>query len=775
MTTQKNTKINFDTKSQLAKLIATENITIQHNQVKTASFDTVNRILTLPIFKVQSGDVYDMLIAHECSHALYTPADGWSKISGDDELRSYVNVLEDTRIDKLIQKKYPGVVRNYLNGFDIMEKQNFFGLRGRDINKDLMLIDKINMRSKSMNRINFNFSSEDKKWLTKVDALKTFNQVVKLAKEMLNWQKDQIEQLKKLPDFDTHPLVENYNLDDEQDSDNNVNTKDSNTDVKSEDSKSSNDGDGDKESDVTNSDDKKEDEKGKEANSYDINGAGGDGGVDPKKLVAITDSSYEKNKEQLLDGKTKYTYFNLPEPNLKKVIVSSKDWIKQWKQYSFKAGEYSTLDKTARIEYINWLKNNFKQFKNDNKKTVNYLVKEFEMKKSATAYKRASTDKTGVIDPLKLKDYKFSDDIFKRLTILPDAKNHGMMMLLDWSGSMCDVIKQTIDQLMNLVWFCQKINIPFEVYLFTSEMDGSDSTTYEYDDNMNKTDIKKVSWNYKHGDGYFANFNLVNVASHRMKKNELDDSLMYLHHMGLYYNDRYTNRSWDPNWNNPFHYKGDRFDIPKEYWLGTTPLNEALVVMNKIIPMFKQKYNIEKMTFITLTDGGANSNYGTETITNTEKGLMIQKSDGRGTPVITIGKKQYTTDNHFCGQLTTMLLNVLKDQYQINTIGFYVVKRLNRMWELESMIGKYKDWSDKQSKLQSIKNKFSKDKVADVIKPGYNRYFLLNGKTMAVENTDLSNVNSDMKAGKIKQLFSKSMKGRIVSRSLLNKFIEEVA
>ena len=78
------TQINIDIKSQLAKLIATENITIQHNNVKTASFDTVNRILTLPIFKVQSGDVYDMLIAHECSHALYTPTNGWKKIADDD-------------------------------------------------------------------------------------------------------------------------------------------------------------------------------------------------------------------------------------------------------------------------------------------------------------------------------------------------------------------------------------------------------------------------------------------------------------------------------------------------------------------------------------------------------------------------------------------------------------------------------------------------------------------------------------------------------------------
>ena len=91
------------------------------------------------------------------------------------------------------------------------------------------------------------------------------------------------------------------------------------------------------------------------------------------------------------------------------------------------------------------------------------------------------------------------------------------------------------------------------------------------------------------------------------------------------------------------------------------------------------------------------------------------------------------------------------------------------------MIGQYKDWNDKQSKLEAVKKKFNKDKVADVNKPGYNKYFLLNGKTMTVENTDLSAVNDGMKAGKIKQLFSKSMKGRIVSRSLLNKFIEEVA
>ena len=70
-------------KNQLAKLLATENITVQENNVKTASFDVVNRVLTLPIFKTDSKDVTDMLIAHECAHALFTPTKSWNEITDD--------------------------------------------------------------------------------------------------------------------------------------------------------------------------------------------------------------------------------------------------------------------------------------------------------------------------------------------------------------------------------------------------------------------------------------------------------------------------------------------------------------------------------------------------------------------------------------------------------------------------------------------------------------------------------------------------------------------
>ncbi len=41
--------LNIDSKSQLAKLLATENITIQHNNVATASFNLEDRVLTIPV------------------------------------------------------------------------------------------------------------------------------------------------------------------------------------------------------------------------------------------------------------------------------------------------------------------------------------------------------------------------------------------------------------------------------------------------------------------------------------------------------------------------------------------------------------------------------------------------------------------------------------------------------------------------------------------------------------------------------------------------------
>ena len=79
---------------------------------------------------------------------------------------------------------------------------------------------------------------------------------------------------------------------------------------------------------------------------------------------------------------------------------------------------------------------------------------------------------------------------------------------------------------------------------------------------------------------------------------------MYMYHMAYYYNASFVyHKEWNSDLNMA---RYDSYGIPRQYNLGNTPLNEALIFCNGLIPLFKKKYGIEKMTFITLTDGGAN-------------------------------------------------------------------------------------------------------------------------------------------------------------------------
>ena len=767
--------MNLEVKSNLAKLLANENITIQHNNVKTASFDVKNRVLTLPIFKEKSGDVYDMLIAHECAHALWTPYEQWQGIDNA-ELRSYVNVLEDCRIDLLIQAKYPGVVRNYQNGFDILEKQNFFGIAGKDINKEFMIIDKINLRSKSLQRMPFIFSSEDKSWLAKVDSLKTFDDVLVLAKELLDWQKEQVEQMQKLPEFDSHPLIKSYDLgDDEDDFDDEDDQQDGDGDGEGNgsDTKESDD-EADELNDFNNFGDQKADDekdsnqsgdngqsteniKSNEAKESDrfAKGAGGDGTM--KQLKSITDDSYNQKQEELQDKKSKgFRYGNIPTPNLGKdgCLTSWKTFLSDMEKYKVEQLRHYSGAKS----YVEYLERDFKKFTKENKKTVMYLVKEFEMKKAATAYKRASTDKTGIIDPLKLPQYQYNEDIFKKLTIIPDGKNHGMMMLLDWSGSMSDVLFNTVKQLINLVEFCRKVNIPFEVYFFTSERNYREEETTK-------------GFTHNKGDWFFENFHLVNCLSHRMNKKQADLALKTMYHMGMYFDDRYSGswrmRSYDPSADQLA--ASENYGIPNKYYLGNTPLNESLIYMDKLIPMFRKKYGIEKMTFITLTDGAGNSTrgkiFGSDFDPYDDREYYKQK-------VYQIGKSKFIGEYQ---NFTTKLLEHLQKAHKCNVIGFYVVKRVKR-WDIEKYINDYKNYDDKISQYNRMRKELTRDKAIAVNADGYSKFFLLDGKKLAVESFDMDNV--EIKKGtpsEFKRIFGKSMANRLVSRVVLNKFIKEVA
>ena len=94
--------VQHEIKSQLAKLLATEDIVVEHKQVETAQFNEQTRVLTLPMWEKASNGVIDKLVGHEVGHALYTPDTEWWK-----EVKipqQFVNVVEDARIEKLIKR-----------------------------------------------------------------------------------------------------------------------------------------------------------------------------------------------------------------------------------------------------------------------------------------------------------------------------------------------------------------------------------------------------------------------------------------------------------------------------------------------------------------------------------------------------------------------------------------------------------------------------------------------------------------------------------------------
>ena len=112
-------------KGSLAKLLATENLTVEHCKCETASFDVKNRVLSLPLW-IASESVYDMLVGHEVGHALFTPADGWESMT--DLPKSYVNILEDVRIEKSMKDKFPGLRKDFFKGYRELNQKDFFGI-----------------------------------------------------------------------------------------------------------------------------------------------------------------------------------------------------------------------------------------------------------------------------------------------------------------------------------------------------------------------------------------------------------------------------------------------------------------------------------------------------------------------------------------------------------------------------------------------------------------------------------------------------------------------
>lgn len=123
--------VNHQVKGMLARLLATEDIVVEHKKVSTACFNVHTRVLTLPLWEKASNNVYDLLVAHECGHSIFTPDEDWTeqvKIPAQ-----FVNVVEDARIEKLMKRKYAGLAKTFYKGYGELNDDDFFQLEDEDI------------------------------------------------------------------------------------------------------------------------------------------------------------------------------------------------------------------------------------------------------------------------------------------------------------------------------------------------------------------------------------------------------------------------------------------------------------------------------------------------------------------------------------------------------------------------------------------------------------------------------------------------------------------
>lgn len=722
---------NLQIKDRLAKLLAGENLIVEHRQVSTASFDVEKRILTLPMWVMESASAYDMLIGHEVGHALYTPLheltqfltnrntymDGkYSKVKP-----FHVNILEDVRIEKMLQKKFPGFRKTFQKGYYDLYEMNFFELKDRKVDA-LSFMDRLNLYFKLGSNIVIKFTDEEMDMIEKVkNNIDTFEDVLdycvhisEFISECANIEKeeDKVSPSAKddsgddsetcesnLSHSDYIPDIEDYKDDTE-----NSNDRESHTDL------SQNSDNDDTDNDVT------------------------------------TQESFNKKLKDLIDTETyERTYLDIPEVKIENIIISPDKIKNECKFYNKKWIELE-------LDTI------YFKFKKDSQSSVNYMIKEFQTKKSSDDYARTGSARTGILDTKKLHSYKFNENIFKQIKIEKDGQNHGMIFLVDWSGSMQDCILETTKQLLQLVWFCRKQNIPFDVYCFTNNWNKniSDPDYLRFEKYNNR--IQNIEHNEIQID---PQLNLLNVISSKRSSKEFDNdcfnffAISYLtkEHYGLGY--------------------------PSSLALNSTPLNSAIISLRQIIPEFYKTTKVDSLSTIILTDGESDymTYYGKYSdsslrkfnpsnekfyVSHVNRCVIRDVKLGYVYPEITSARSLYSCQETM-NPSTMCLLNNLKDNFpHMNLIGI----RLVASRETHEFLKVYADDHKSRAMWAKERNVCVKDTPYDI----------LYGMSTSILNKDTSiKVSEDASIAKINSAIKKSLQAKNANRKMLSSFVSTIA
>ena len=739
--------VRHEVKGQLAKLLATEDLIVESKKVETACFNVHTRVLTLPMWDKASNNVYDALVGHEVGHALFTPDSNW--FEEIDIPMGIVNVVEDARIEKMMKRKYAGLSKTFYSGYHELSDSDFFKIQGKNLNT-FNFADRVNLYYKIGNYNDIPLKNDrEKELLSMVGATETFEDVLDVSKLLHEYCKQEIEDMKKELEQKMEEEEQAQMFGGSGSGLGGSSDENSDEEINNDTQYQVVDAEEDDESDF-------EDQPSSNISISQIPAAeldaaiqkieGGEGGIEISSATALDRSIQNLNKSDSVQNE----YFELPQVNTGHIIIDNAhihkcieiEWSEQIankKTHQYLESEYDPSKYV--LESLNDAKKDFKDFKKSAQKEVNYLVKEFEMKKSASAYARAATSRTGVLDTTKLHTYKYNEDLFKKVTVLPDGKNHGLVFILDWSGSMNSVMLDTVKQLYNLIWFCRKIQVPFEVYAFTNCYPNPNTkTSYEVKEGVAQID---------------GSFSLMNLLTHKVNTKTLESQMenIYLIAKALAWN--YTNY----------------YNIPLGMGLSGTPLNETLVCLHEILPQFKKDNQVEKVQCVILTDGEAHPLRFHHEFSH-RWGEECEKYMGTsyiGENCILRDRKTGNTyafdDNSFT--MTDVLLQNLRDKFtDVNFIGFRILPPR----EASYFAKRYVEYGDELEKIMKV---WRKEKSFAIKKSGYHVYFGLSAS--ALDSDDTFEVKEDATKTDIKKAFFKSLKGKKMNKKILSEFIEFVA
>lgn len=781
--------MNLEQKNLLYKLYSEENVNIVRKKVETASFNIKTRTITMPVFEDMTNSMEDTLGGHESAHAKYTPTD-WSfdpahenssdHVYVDPKLKSFVNVVEDARIERLMKEDYPGLAKVMIKGYKDFMDRDFFKIKGQDPQK-FLLIDKINLRFKlGLTNFNVDFTEEEQSFVDRV-AKCTEDEVISLSEEIYNYcqkeqeEKENQEQLENSQEleFDLEDIDDDENdLDFSDEQDNGETDEEDNGETDEE-----GDEEGDSENDSSNAGENQNDEDTNSSAEDDSSEENSDSteqsvktatGWSSGAVQAMTDTNFAESLAESTSDK-EIRQSTLPEFDLSPAIID-------WKKVKVLKDDYIRAKKTIWANDKTLVK-----FEKENKSAINYLVKEFEMRKQAASHRRTQLSDTGSIDPNKLHSYKFNDNIFRKIGITPDGKNHGVTMFVDFSGSMNDILKETIEQVITVTHFLRRVGIPFEVYSFTSHA-SIDRTSEEFNEV-----VKKSKFEQKENELYFdvhqlSDLALLNLLSSRMTNSQYRqrcDDLLDLGGMSKQWYKLVRRGKVDGNtiprkWKESVYYHSDEM-----MRLGGTPLNYTLIGIVKLINDFKLANKIEKHTTLFVTDGWDQpQEYNTELKSPGKdddwdpyfvRGDYVGYSNRRETSFL---KDKVSHKVYKCSELGLIptLVERLKDRTNTSAFSFFISS--NKTYEIQNNFTRH---GLDPFKPDAIK-KFKAEKSVSTSGYGYDELVILPSNALNIENDSLDDlIDDDASVRKITTAFKKMNKNRLLNRMFLSKLIENVA